>query len=248
MVELTVSGRPMVVAHRGASGRLPENTFASFELAAEVKADMIELDIHPSKDGTLVVMHDETVDRTTDGSGRISEMTLEEIKRLNAAAKSSHGRSEPVPTFAEVLGRFSGRMPLAVEVKHGSSMYPGVEKMVVDELRSHGAEDKVELISFDLDCLLNLKREEPSLKTGFIFIGNMASSADMVRGRVDALHGRWNFVTRQQVDYAKKLGFPTFVWTVDTSADIREALDLGADGVVSNFPERAFDVIGKVDA
>ncbi|MDG6910069.1 MAG: hypothetical protein JRN08_06840 [Nitrososphaerota archaeon] len=243
MVELTVPGRPMVVAHRGASGHMPENTLASFELALEMKADMIELDVHPCKDGTLVVMHDETVDRTTGASGRISEMSLEEIRGFDAAAKSSLGRREPVPTFAEVLERYSKRIPIAVEVKHGSSVYPGVEKRVAREIREHGAEDRVELISFDLDCLTNLKREDPSLKTGFIFVGNMASFADLVKGQVDALHGRWNFVTREQVAHAREVGMPTFVWTVDLPADIRGALELGADGIVSDFPDRAFDAL-----
>lgn len=233
----------MVVAHRGASGHMPENTFASFELAVEMKADMMELDVHPCKDGTLVVMHDETVDRTTGGSGKISEMSLEEVRELDAAAKSSLGRREPVPTLEEVLGRYSKQIPMAVEVKHGSSVYPGVEKRVVRELRAHGAEDRVELISFDLDCLKKLKREDPSLKTGFIFIGNMASFADLLKGQVDALHGRWNFVTREQVAHAREAGMPTFVWTVDTPADIRGALELGADGIVSDFPDRALDAL-----
>jgi glycerophosphoryl diester phosphodiesterase len=245
MVELTRADRPVVVAHRGASGRMPENTFPSFELAVESKADMIELDVHPCKTGELVVMHDETVDRTTDGSGMIVEKPLEEIRKLNAAAKSSLGRREPVPTFGEVLERFASRIPMAVEVKHGSSVYPGVEKKVVQMLKEYGAEDKVELMSFDLDCLLNLKREDPTLKTGFIFIGNMASFADILKGQVDALHGRWNFVSREQVVRARKGGFPTFLWTVDSPADIRQALKLGADGVVSDYPERVLEALRR---
>ena len=244
MVELTARDRTLVVAHRGASGRMPENTFASFELAVQSKADMVELDVHPCKDGELVVMHDETVDRTTDGTGKISDKRLAEIGQLNAAAKSTLGRREPVPTFAEVLERLAGRIPIAVEVKHGSSVYPGVESEVVRVIREHGAEDRVELISFDLDCLMNLKRLDGSLKTGFVFIGNMASFADILKGQVDALHGRWNFITREQVDHARKLGLPTFVWTVDSPSDIRDALALGADGVVTDFPERVIGALG----
>jgi glycerophosphoryl diester phosphodiesterase len=231
-----------VVAHRGASGHMPENTFASFDKAVELEADMIELDVHPCASGELVVMHDETVDRTTDGSGRVVEMSLAELGRLDAAAKSSLGKVEPVPTLAEVLERYSGKIPLAVEVKHGSSMYPGVEGRVTKELRSHAAEDMVELISFDLDCLRKLKRESPSVKIGFIFIGNMASFGDLMKGEVDALHGRWDFVAKEHVNHARKLGLPTFVWTMNTPGDIREALKLQADGVVSNFPDPGFRV------
>lgn len=245
MVNLTIPGRPIIVGHRGASGLAPENTFASFELALDSGADMIELDVHPCKDGDLIVMHDDTVDRTTDGSGRVSGKTLAEIRKLNAAARSPLGEREPVPTFADVLERLANRIPIAVEVKHGSSVYPGVEQRVVQELREHGAERKVELISFDLDCLRNLKAEDQSLKTGFIFTGNMATFADLLQDEVDALHGRWNFVTRSQVDHARDLGLPSFVWTVDSPADIREALGLGADGIVSNFPDRARGLAGE---
>jgi glycerophosphoryl diester phosphodiesterase len=222
---------------------MPENTFASFDRAVELKADMIELDVHPCATGELVVMHDETVNRTTDGSGRVAEMTLADLKRLDAAAKSSLGKVEPIPTLAEVLERYSRKVPLAVEVKHGSSMYPGVERKVAEELRSHGAEDHVELISFDLDCLRKLKRESPSVKTGFVFIGNMASFGDLVKGEVDALHGRWDFVTKEHVNHARRLGLPTFVWTMNSPEDIREALKLQADGVVSNFPDRVFGLL-----
>ena len=241
MVDLARAGRPLVVAHRGASGHMPENTFGSFDLAVKMGADMIELDVHPCKDGDLMVMHDDTVDRTTNGSGRVAEKSMAELKGLDAAAKSSMGRPEPIPTFAEVLDRYSKRIPLMVEVKHGSSVYPGVEERVARELRAHGAEDRVELISFDLDCLMKLRRESTSLKTGFIFIGNMASFADILKEDVDALHGMWNFVPREHVDYARSLGRAAFVWTVNTPDEIHQALNLGVDGIVSNFPDRVLE-------
>jgi glycerophosphoryl diester phosphodiesterase len=243
VVNLKATGRPLVVAHRGASGYAPENTFASFDLALEQGAEMIELDLHPCKDGDLVVMHDETVDRTTGGTGRISGMRLVDIKGLDAAAKTSFGKPQTVPTFSEVLERYSKRIPLMVEVKHGSSVYPGIERKVVEELEKHEAADDVELISFDLDCLLRLKQESRGLKTGFIFIGNVASFADLLKEEVDALHGMWNFVTKEQVAHARKLGLPTFVWTVNAQRDIQEVQQLGADGLVSNFPDRALAAV-----
>ena len=251
MVDLTKKNGFVVVAHRGASGYMPENTFASFDKAIELGADMFELDVHPTKDGTLVVMHDDTVDRTTDGHGRISSMTLEEIKGLNAAAKFPGSAREPVPTFSEVLQRYSDRIQMMVEVKHGSSVYPGVERRVIEELMRHHAAAKVELISFDFDCLRNLRRESAMVKTGFIFIGNMASSADMVGREVDALHGMWNFITKAQVDYARGLGYPTYLWTVNNQEDLAEAIALVPDGLVSNFPDKALDAVrraGKSEA
>lgn len=204
---------------------------------------MIELDVHPCREGNLVVMHDEKVDRTTNGAGRISEKSLSELGKLDAAAKSSLGSFQPIPTFAEVLERYPGRIQLMVEVKHGSSVYPGIEERVIRELRKQGAEGLVELISFDLDCLQRLKRESPSAKLGLIFVGNMASFGELVGRQVDALHGMWNFVTRAQVEHARSLGFPTYLWTANSAADISDCLDAEPDGVVSNFPGRVVEAI-----
>jgi glycerophosphoryl diester phosphodiesterase len=245
MVSLVKEDGPLVVAHRGASGYMPENTFASFDHALRLGADMIEMDVHPTRDGHLVVMHDETVDRTTDGHGRISSMDLLEVEKLNAAAKSAGGRMERIPTFSDVLDRYTGRIPMMVEVKHGSSIYPGVERKVLEELKKHDALEQVELISFDFECLLIIKRESQSVKTGFIFMGNMASFAEMVVHKVDALHGMWSFVSQAQVGHAKSLGFPVYLWTVNSEADIAEALRLGADGIVSNYPDRVLNALGR---
>ena len=245
MVELTKKGGPIVVAHRGASGYMPENTIASFDKAVSMGVDMIELDVHPTRDGHLVVMHDDTVDRTTEGHGRVSTLTLEEIRGLNAAAKFPGGMRERVPTFAEVLERYSGRTPLAVEVKHGSSVYPGVERAVIDELDRHGAVDRVELISFDFDCLKKIRHESPHAKTGFIFVGNMASAAEMVGRGADALHGRWDFVAASQIEHARSLGFPCQLWTVNSDEEIRKVVSLAPDGIVSNYPDRVIEAVRR---
>lgn len=245
MVSLTRENGPVVVAHRGASGHRPENTFASFDLAVKMGADMIELDVHPSGDGDLVVMHDDTVDRTTGGHGRICTMSTSELRRLNAASKSSWDAFEPVPTFAEVLERYPRQIPLMVEVKHGSSVYPRVESKVVEELKRHDALDLVELISFDLECLRNIRRESGSVKTGFIFIGNMAAFADAFGSQFDALHGLWNFVTKAHVDRVRGLGYPAYVWTANSEEEIGESLRTGADGVVSNYPDRVLKALGR---
>lgn len=245
MVELSRRGVPNVVAHRGASGYMPENTFASFDKAVAMGADMIELDVHPTRDGHLVVMHDETVDRTTGGHGRISSMSLDEVRTLDAAAKSPGGLHERVPTLAEVLERYADRATLTIEVKHGSSVYPGIESRVTEELRAHGATDKVELISFDFECLRNIRRASPHVHTGFIFVGNMASSAEFVGRDADALHGRWDFVAPSQIERAKSLGYPCYLWTVNTDEEIERALRLSPDGIVSNFPDRALEGVRR---
>ena len=246
MVDLTRKGRPVVVAHRGASGHMPENTFASFDLAAGMGVDMVELDVHPTKDGRLAVIHDETLDRTTNGTGRVNEMDSRDVAKLNAAAKSGKPMTERVPFLDDVLEKYPGRVDLMIEVKHGSSIYPGIERSVMEHLERFKATDRVELISFDMEALKNLRKISKDIKLGFIFIGNMASFADALSIRdVDALHGMWNFVSRGQVDHAREKGFATHVWTANSEQDIREALNMRPDGVVSNFPDRVLAAIRR---
>lgn len=238
MVTLRRAGRPLVVAHRGASGYAPENTFAAFDLAKEMGADMIEMDIHLTSDRKLVVIHDDMVDRTTNGHGSVSTMSLRQIMELNAAAKYPDRDPEPVPTLSDVLAKYSGAIDLMVEVKHGSSIYSGIEKEVVREIMEQKATEYVELISFDAEALRNIRRESRKVKIGFIFVGNMASFADIYQGQVDALHGSWDFVSREQVKYARQKGFFTFLWTANTEEDILRCISYKPDGIVGNFPDR----------
>jgi glycerophosphoryl diester phosphodiesterase len=224
---------------------MPENTFSSFDLAVRMGADMIELDVHQTKDERLVVIHDDTVDRTTDGTGRISTMTFLELEHLNAAAKSKTQMHEPIPPFSGILERYSNRIPLMVEVKHGSSVYPGIEQRVIETLKLHKALDEVELISFDIECLQNLRKASSMAKLGFIFIGNLASFADLLGDEVDAFHGMHNFILRSQIDHVRSMGRPSFVWTVNSEEEIRDAIRLGPDGIVSNYPDRVLNALGR---
>jgi glycerophosphoryl diester phosphodiesterase len=205
---------------------------------------MIELDVHQTLDRHLVVIHDETVDRTTDGTGRISSLTLEEVMGLNAAARYP-GMTEAVPTFSEVLKRYSKKVPLSIEVKHGSSVYPGIEGAVVEELKENDALQEVELISFDLDCLRRLRNASREVKLGFIFIGNISVFTEMVGTEVDAMHAAWNFLTRDGVRYASGKGLATYAWTVNTERDAAAALRLETDGLVTNYPDMVISLVGN---
>lgn len=144
--------KTMLVAHRGGAGLAPENTLAAFESGIAQKADLVEMDVHLSKDGQVVVMHDPDLTRTTDGSGNIADKTLAELKQLNDAAKysgpGSYGRQE-IPTLEEVVKLVNGRVGLQVEikVKADGSRYPGIEQKVVDILRGqHDRQDHHHLV------------------------------------------------------------------------------------------------------
>ena len=141
--------RPWVAGHRGAAAHAPENTVASFEMGVELGADAIEFDIHESRDGHLIVMHDPEVARTTDGHGRIKDMTLEELKRLDAGAWfGDRFRVERVPTLSEVLDWAHGRTPVIIEIKGDSQPAIGIERKLVKALRDHSMVGDAILIDY----------------------------------------------------------------------------------------------------
>lgn len=161
---------PKLVGHRGASALAPENTMASFKRALADGADIVELDVRVTADGVVIVMHDDTVDRTTDGSGGVSELTLEEIQGLDAGSWF-HPRfaGEPVPTLAEVLGWAQGRVELFLEIKYdwsSSEIDPRLVPAVVDLVAERAMVDEVALISFNVAPLVEAATLLPGLTVG----------------------------------------------------------------------------------
>lgn len=166
---------PLVIAHRGDSDRRPENTLLAFESALAAGAELVELDVQLSRDEQVVVIHDDRVDRTTDGRGVVSEMTLDELRRLSAGYPSRFGanyQGERVPTLAEVLKLLSGRARVMIEIKHGTpagAEGPGIEGRVVEEVHRLGASDGVALISFDPAAVKRVLALAPEITRGRLF-------------------------------------------------------------------------------
>ncbi|MDQ7826832.1 MAG: glycerophosphodiester phosphodiesterase family protein [Candidatus Eremiobacteraeota bacterium] len=160
--------KPFIIGHRGASSLAPENTMASFRKAQTLGAEMIELDVHRTKDGALIIMHDDTVDRTTDGQGAVKDLTLREIKALDAGSWFSPDfKGEGVPTFDEVLQWARGKVKIDIEIKN-SMQYPGIEKEIISLLKARGMEKNVIITSFDPQCIKNVKKEDSTIKTGVL--------------------------------------------------------------------------------
>ena len=196
---------PLVVAHRGGAALAPENTLGAFENALKIGVDQVECDVHVSQDGELIVMHDPNVSRTTDGNGQISQMTLAEIKKLNAAAKFSGGAwpAQPPPTLGELLDLVKGKAGIQIEIKlaAGNARYPGIEKKVADALAERGMTDKAIVISFDFPTLKDIKAIDPRLKTGALvnaqwMMGRMTKSPDEIVGEVAQATGADYFCRR----------------------------------------------------
>ncbi len=186
------SGRPYAVGHRGAMGHAPENTLASFRKGFELGAPLLELDIHLSADGQIVVIHDETVDRTTNGSGRVCDLSAADIRRLDAGSWfSAEFAGEPLPLLDEVLEWAHGRVGLVIELKLGPVWYPGIEEALVTLLRQHGAEAEVLAISFDHIAVRRVKQVAPAVKTAVMYGGRLIDPVAVARSAApDALPRR----------------------------------------------------------
>jgi glycerophosphoryl diester phosphodiesterase len=227
------------VAHRGASALAPENTMAAFDKALELGADALELDLQLSRDGELVVIHDDTLDRTTDGHGPVYERSLEELKRLDAGRWFGECFvGQRIPALAEVLDRFAGKVPLALEIKAGSTFFPGIEEKVVSVLRRHSAIEHSAVASFDHYALRRVKEVEPALRTAALLVGRPVSiSAIAGPGKADAMALEASLVTRTEVEACRAAGLQLVVWVVNEPVQMRHFIDLGVDGIITDRPD-----------
>lgn len=243
--------RPVVVAHRGASARAPENTLAAYREAIALGARIAETDVHLSADGEVIVMHDATVDRTTGGTGAISELTLEEIRQLEAGSwKGPVFAGEPVPTLAELLDLVRDRLVLCIEVKAGQ----GIEERILELLRQRDQLDQVLVFSFDAAAVARFEDLEPRIPTVYLAhrprdegggplpYGTAAVDAAEAAG-ADALGMDHRQVEPLVVREAQARGLPVFVWTVNEADAVRAMVAAGVDGVISDLPDVAEGVI-----
>lgn len=229
------------IGHRGAAGTHPENTLISFRRAVEAGVDGIELDVHRTRDGHLVAIHDPTLDRTTDGTGYVRDLTLEQVRRADAGRwKGTEFAGQQVPTLQELFRELPSALRLFVELKAGSIHYPGIEEELVRMIREEGALGRTEVSSFDHQALLRISRLEPKLELGMLFADN---PIDPVRMAAEcgarALHPYWQWVTPEMVKSARNAGLRVTVWTVNDPSYIALLRDgLLVDGIMSDFPDR----------
>lgn len=231
-----------IVAHRGSSGNRPENTLPAFAEAVRVGADIIELDVHLSKDGELIVMHDEEVDRTTNGKGLIREKTLEEIKRLNAGSWfDPKYKATKVPTLREVLDLLwmrNYRGVLTIELKTDNYHYPDIEEKTSRLLQSRQWSFEHWYCSFNIDSLDIIHKLEPDTQLDLIMSTSEKKPALAVeREYIEGIHPKYDWVVAHASDLAD---FPLAIrpWTINSEANIMKCLELGVKGIITNFPEK----------
>ncbi len=228
--------RPLVISHAACGGHAPENTLAGLRRAIQLGADAIEVDVQASADGVPVLMHDLTVDRTTNGSGAVAELTLERLRALDAGG-------EPVPTLAEALEITRESVLLVAEIKQ-----LGIEERVAQVVRSGRALDGVMVWSFFPQALEEMRRAEPVLP-GALLVAPQ-SMPEWPRMRRLALRlglqGVSLFfagVDDRVVQDCRQSGLSPYTWTPDSKSEIARLAELGVDGICTNYPERAIEAL-----
>jgi len=237
---LRAPGAPMTrVGHRGAKAHAPENTMASFQKGADMGVDAVETDVQLSKDGEVVLIHDYTVDRTTNGRGFVKDMTLAELKTLDAGSwYDTTYAGERILTLAELLVWAKGRVGVALEIKNGPIYYPGIAEKTIRLVRQHGMKRQVILISFDHFVLREAKQIAPEIATGILYVGGLVDPVAAARAALaDSLNPHWAYVTPELVRTAHAAGLAISAWNPDDAATLRALSDMGVDSAGSDSPE-----------
>lgn len=233
----------LIIAHRGASGYAPENTIAAFQLAMDMKADGMELDLHLTKDGEVVICHDDDVQRTTNGQGLIKEMTLEQLRRLDAG--SWYGESfggVTIPTLQEFMALVADtNLLINLEIKNLPYYHKGIEERVIRSVHDHDMLDRIVISSFDHYALAETARLEPSMKLGVLFSTRVIDPWDYA-GRlpfdVYSLHPHYSFVDEAYIRQSHAHGYKVYPYTVNEAEWAKPLAEVGLDGVITNVPDR----------
>ncbi|MEB3198504.1 MAG: glycerophosphodiester phosphodiesterase family protein [Candidatus Sericytochromatia bacterium] len=238
-------GRPLIMGHRGAMGHAPENTMASFQLAQRMGVEAIELDVHLSRDGVLVVHHDETLERTTNGQGELSALTLAQLQELDAGRHfSSEFAGERIPTLEEVLVWARGHaLPVVIEFKRNLNVKAIVQAAIalVERLE---AGDNVAFISFDHFVPAGLKQARPDWCTGVLYAGRPIDSVELAhKAGADGLLPNFYFVEKDMVEAAHAAGKWVGCWAPNTPREMAYALSQDVDMIGTNFPDRLHDLL-----
>ena len=225
------SGETLVFGHRGALAHAPQNTLAAFELAAQQGAQGIELDVQLSKDGQLVVIHDYSVDATTDGQGKVAEMTLAQLKQLDAGSWFAPDfAGERIPTLDEVFAAVGDKLLINVEIKASA---PGIESAVADCVRRHKLDSRVLVSSFDA-AVLRRCQGVMSLPLAYLhFRPSLSATKDLP---VAALHPWRDLVDAGYMRRARELGCHVNVWTVNEAVRACELKALGVKAIITDDP------------
>lgn len=237
------SKKVIATAHRGASGFAPENTIAAIVKAMEIGADYAELDVQEIADGSLILFHDKTLERTTNATGNIWEMTLADVQGVDAGSwYDKEYAGEPIPTLEAVIDTVHGKMNLNIELKMN-----GHEKMLVEQVVKLVQEknfiSECIITSFDREAVRKVKLIDPNIKTGFIF--SRMPEEDILNAEFDLLSVKKTLVDEEFVKKVHKHNKEVHVWTVNNAEEMKKLISYGVDGIISDHPDILLESIGR---
>ncbi|MEL6256008.1 MAG: glycerophosphodiester phosphodiesterase family protein [Bacteroidota bacterium] len=247
---------PKIVAHRGASAIAPENTFPAIEKAVEIGVDGIEIDVHMTKDGQIVLIHDSDVSRTTDGVGEIKDLTMQELEDLDAGSwKGEVFKGTKIPTLAEVLSYLKGKCTLFLEVKKGKDgRYAGLEEEVIRLLNLYQMKEQTIIMSFQSETLKKFYELDPGLRLHKLLIGELIPhilyhDGSFQWGDVNQLYFasstnlNHHFLNPRMLLRSARAEKTNFIYTINEETDMMKAMELGVDGIITNYPSRLKQLI-----
>lgn len=242
----TVGERKQVdnVAHRGATGYAPENTIAAFDLAVEMKADYIEIDVQRSKDGKLVLIHDTTVDRTTDGTGKVGDLTFDQLRSLDAGSwKGEQFAGEQIPTFEEILERYRGKVGILIELK-APELYSGIEEQVAEALKERNLDkpqnEKIIIQSFNFESMKKVNDLLPKVPVGVLTSNRADTTAEALQEfstYADWFNPSYGIVTEELVNQVHSLGMKIGSWTVRSQEAADFLFEMNVDAIITDYPD-----------
>jgi glycerophosphoryl diester phosphodiesterase len=246
------SQKPLIIAHRGASAYAPENTLSAFEKAIQMGALVIETDVHQTKDSVVVIMHDLSVDRTTNGKGQIKDLSVKEFKTLRIKKKDTcrtkrgQGEDEHPPTLEEAIKQVNGRCKLLIELKKGSDYYPNIEKHIVDLISKYNAHSWIYTIhSFDKKALINVAKRDSNINLQKLIVFKfplVSFNFDKKFSKDDfaswqGVNVYYRFCSKRVIKKIHKLGKTVYVWTVNKPRKAYKYAKRGVDGIITNKPD-----------
>lgn len=232
-----------VHAHRGASAYAPENTMSAFNAALDMKADFFELDVHLTLDGQVVVTHDFNIARTSNGTGVVEEMSLDELRKFDFGSWfKPEFQEERIPTLEQVMDLVKDTgTSLNIEIKANPGLLDnGIEKKVIEIAKAFSMENRVVISSFNHYCLAEVKRLNPEMKTGILYVEMMYKPWEYARIlAADAIHPNYKTLLSEITGNCIKNNVMVNTWTLDKPEDIKRAVGLGVTGIITNVPDAA---------
>lgn len=233
---------PLIWGHRGASGHAPENTLPAFKMAADMGADGVELDIQLTSDGVIVVCHDETIDRTSNGAGWLKDFTFDELRKLDFSNGNAAYEGITIPTMEEVLDLLAPTgLTINIELKTGIIFYDRIEEKILELVERKGWEDRVIYSSFNHYTVRRIKELDPSAKVGLLYAdGPIDMPGYGKHHNADALHPA--FYNLQYPDFmedCRKNSLDVNVWTVNSREELLACREYGVNAVITNYPAKA---------